>query len=309
MDFKYLEEITDFIFPFFKKIYDELLPIKHTGRKRIDAKKILLTVLFVLRTGCQWRMVPPCEKFAKGTTAHHNFQLWVEKGIIDKLYSSNSVFYEFCNGFQTSWQSVDCTKVQAPVRALKIGHEDTGANPTDRGFKGSKISLLVDKIGMPMSFVISGANVHDSILLEETLQEGSLLSLFRIDREHSVMHLCLDKGYDGQSSEVAGFMYGYKTHIRTRREEITEKQEGKRPKRWVCERTHVWVKAYRHIRTRYTKYSSNFRGLVALALSVILARRIKLENSAKDLFQKFEAINWETYFNWQEQQRQRRYCF
>lgn len=42
----------------------------------------------------------------------------------------------------------------------------TGPNPTDRGKAGSKIHLLTDRNGLPLSLGISGANMHDSQGLE-----------------------------------------------------------------------------------------------------------------------------------------------
>ena len=45
-----------------------------------------------------------------------------------------------------------------------------GPNPTDRGKAGSKRSLLVDGEGGPLSVVLAGANVHDTKLLEATLE-------------------------------------------------------------------------------------------------------------------------------------------
>lgn len=38
----------------------------------------------------------------------------------------------------------------------------TGPNPTDRGNKGSKIHLFVDRRGLPLSIGIPAANLHDS---------------------------------------------------------------------------------------------------------------------------------------------------
>ncbi len=37
----------------------------------------------------------------------------------------------------------------------------TGPNPTDRGKRGSKIHLIVDRKGLPLSVGISAANLHD----------------------------------------------------------------------------------------------------------------------------------------------------
>ncbi|GLW75514.1 hypothetical protein Kpho02_78110 [Kitasatospora phosalacinea] len=38
----------------------------------------------------------------------------------------------------------------------------TGPNPTDRGKNGSKIHLICDRNGLPISLAASGANLHDS---------------------------------------------------------------------------------------------------------------------------------------------------
>jgi hypothetical protein len=71
------------------------------------------------------------------------------------------------------------------------GHKKTGRNPTDRGKQGVKRSLLTDVNGLPLSCLISAANVHVINLVEETLdalQTG----------KHGVrLHLCLDNGYKG----------------------------------------------------------------------------------------------------------------
>lgn len=42
----------------------------------------------------------------------------------------------------------------------------TGPNPTDRGKSGSKVHLITDRNGVPLSLGISGANMHDSLGLE-----------------------------------------------------------------------------------------------------------------------------------------------
>lgn len=42
----------------------------------------------------------------------------------------------------------------------------TGPNPTDRGKLGSKIHLITDRNGLPLSLGVSGANMHDSLGLE-----------------------------------------------------------------------------------------------------------------------------------------------
>ena len=42
----------------------------------------------------------------------------------------------------------------------------TGPNPTDRGKNGSKIHLITDRNGLPLSLGTFGANLHDSLGLK-----------------------------------------------------------------------------------------------------------------------------------------------
>src|SRR5215210_5579798 len=49
------------------------------------------------------------------------------------------------------------------------GGDRTGPNPTDRAKQGTKRHLLTDGRGVPLSAVLSAANVHDKWSLAETL--------------------------------------------------------------------------------------------------------------------------------------------
>lgn len=45
----------------------------------------------------------------------------------------------------------------------------TGRNPTDRGKRGVKRSLMTDGNGLPLALVVAGANTHDIKLVADTL--------------------------------------------------------------------------------------------------------------------------------------------
>ncbi len=84
--------------------------------------------------------------------------------------------------------------MRVAVRRLRHGQgpfwgDSIGRNPTDRGKAGSKRSILVDRDGGLLSLVVAGANVHDTKLLDRTLN-GIVVE--RPDA--GTQHLCLDKG-------------------------------------------------------------------------------------------------------------------
>jgi IS5 family transposase len=49
------------------------------------------------------------------------------------------------------------------------GGSATGSNPTDRGKAGTKRHIITDAQGIPLAVRLTGANVHDSVLLEEVI--------------------------------------------------------------------------------------------------------------------------------------------
>ncbi len=67
-------------------IIEPLLPkperrFRHPGRKRIDARKTLRGVLFVLYTGVQWEFLPQELGFGSGPTCWRRPAEWQEAGV------------------------------------------------------------------------------------------------------------------------------------------------------------------------------------------------------------------------------------
>jgi hypothetical protein len=75
-----------------------------------------------------------------------------------------------------------------------------GKNPTDRGKKGCKESVLVDGDGGPLGAVIAAANVNDHLLLRETI--AAIVIERPEPTPEAPQHLCLDAGYDNATSRA-----------------------------------------------------------------------------------------------------------
>jgi len=72
-----------------------------------------------------------------------------------------------------------------------LGGKKTGKNPTDRGKKGTKKSMVTDGGGGPLGVVIAGANVLERKLLEAMI-EGIVVERPE-PTEDEPQHLSLDK--------------------------------------------------------------------------------------------------------------------
>ena len=156
----------------------------------------------------------------------------------------------------------------------------TGHNPTDRSKLGSKRHILVDKEGIPLSTIITSANTHDVTVAIDTVDSMVIKrrqSYKLIDRnKRKKQNLCLDKAYHSKEVEQEIIKRGYIPHIRHRREKEKQFKKKHPARRWVVERTNSWHNRFRKLFTRYEKKEENYLGLVQLANSLIVYRRLIL---------------------------------
>lgn len=124
-----------------------------------------------------------------------------------------------------------------------------------------------------MSVVVAAANVHDTKLLEPTL-DAIVVARPKVT-PRKPQHLCLDKGYDNPTGHAAAEHQDYQPHIRRIGEEKLDAQRRKRhpARRWVVERTLGWLSQCRAILVRYDKKAENYLGFLQLACGLIWYRR------------------------------------
>jgi len=151
----------------------------------------------------------------------------------------------------------------------------TGHNPTDRSKLGTKRHILTDKDGIPLSAIITSANTHDVTVAIDTVDSIVIKRPSSKPKHKQKQNLCLDKAYHSKEIEQEIIKRGYIPHIRYRREEQIFRRKH-HLRRWVVERTNSWHNRFRKLFTRYEKKDENYLGLVQLANSIIIYRRIVL---------------------------------
>lgn len=224
------------------------------GRPSVPFRTVLNGILYVLRTGCQWKAVPV--EFGSGSTCHKRFQEWVALGFFREGWRVLLHHYDELRGIQWTWQAVDSKSVPAP-----LGGEDTGPNPTDRGKAGSKRHHLVDQRGAPLSAIVTAANATDMKTNPRVLD--SIVVTRPRPTPQKPQHLCEDKGYDYPECREQARKRGYTAHIpQTGVNDTPPKKTHRHPaRRWVAERTHAWANCLRKLRIRWEKKTENWAAL------------------------------------------------
>lgn len=235
------------------------------GRPPCSDRAVMNAIWYVLWTGCQWKALHRTWFGVSASAAHARFQHWRRLGVFERIMRCLAKDYGKKRKVKWTWQSLDSKSCPAP-----LGGERTGRNPTDRGKQGSKLHLLVDKRGAPLSVVISGANRHD-----KTVAVDVLVAVI-VERPNSPQHLCADAAYDSADIRDFAVLSGYTPHIKANR------RRSKQPapqglggttypaRRWVVERTLSWLTKRRSVRTRWSKKVANWLAFVHLACAHIL---------------------------------------
>ncbi len=83
------------------------------GRPRMDDRKALNGIFYVLRTGCQWKALPRC--LGAPSTVHDRFQQWVEQGVFERMWELGLEQYAQEVGIDWQWMAMDGAIVKAPL--------------------------------------------------------------------------------------------------------------------------------------------------------------------------------------------------
>jgi IS5 family transposase len=118
--------------------------------------------------------------------------------------------------------------------ARKKGGDATGPNPTDKGKPGTKRHVVVDRRGIPLAILMSGANRHDSMLFEPLLAAIPPIKTLRGGRRKRPEKLHADKGYDIPRCRQHLHRRGIKCRIARKGIESSERLGRYR---WVVETT------------------------------------------------------------------------
>ena len=113
------------------------------GRKPIPYRRVFEGIVYVLRTGCQWKALPK-ERFGSPSSIHGYFTRWMKAGFFLSLWRAGLAEYDEMEGISWQWQSIDGAMIKAPM-----AQEEVGRNPTDRGKKRKQASYPCGRAWCP----------------------------------------------------------------------------------------------------------------------------------------------------------------
>src|SRR5918998_1676433 len=139
------------------KLIAPLLPAARAGGRprTTDLRAVLNAIFYLLRTGCQWRLLP--REFPAWGTVYHYFRTWKNSGVWTCMQRE---IYEQARAH--------AGRSECPSVVIMDGQsvKTTGRGGV-RGFdghkrvKGRKRHILVDTLGFPIANRVQPANMSD----------------------------------------------------------------------------------------------------------------------------------------------------
>lgn len=232
------------------------------GRPSSDLFQVVNGIFYLIRTGCQWRMIP--HSYGKWSTLYGYFNRWSALGLFEKIMKGLRQKERRRQGRKPdpSAGCVDSQSIRSRTQGLDVGIDG------GKRVKGRKRHVLVDSLGIPLEFEVTAANVSD--------REGlkTLLTHYFENGINRLRHLWVDGGYSGEVLEawVASLKKTFKIDL-----ELVEK-EGKGfnviKHRWVVERTWAWLANFRRNSRDYETLVRNSIAILQLSTIHLLIRRL-----------------------------------
>jgi putative transposase len=262
---------------------------KRRDRPRLHSpREILDAVFYVLKSGCQWRMLP--RDFPPWKTVFHYFRKWRLDGTWERMNRAmrRRLRKELGRDPEPSAGIVDAQS----VKTTGVGGEQRGFDGAKK-VRGRKRHILVNTEGLVVEARVYSAKVPDQDGIRRLLGPAW-------DRLPRLSHLWADAGYRGRGKQWAERELGVEVEVVNRtpkpppekvlriwaREWFREGRGmdlGKLPKRpaferlprrWVAERTFAWISHNRRMAKDNERLCSTSEAFIHAAMTRLMVRRL-----------------------------------
>jgi putative transposase len=241
-----------------------LLPQQANRARRTLCRRLILNaILYVNRTGCQWRALP--HDFPKWKTVYTIFWRWRRDGSWQRIHEALCRQVRKRSGKKPT-PSVAIVDSQS-IRTAEGGEErgyDAGKKIT-----GRKRHLAVDTLGLVWAVVVHGAYWQDHDGACFVFQKLRVFGRLRI--------LFADSAY-GRNGLPEWVKETFGWLLQTVLRPVGTKGFVVLPKRWIVERTFAWLARYRRHSRDYERCTESSETMIYLSMISLMARRLAPAN-------------------------------
>lgn len=264
-----------------------LSPIKNDFYKRntkYSIKDYIIGIIDVVKNNTSWNSY---NGLINGNTLRKKHNEWIKLGIYDHAYKNSLQKYLKTTKIteELKYQSIDSTFIEDINGSNYATYNFIYKRRKGESSKGIKVSSLVTTKGIPLSICVNQGHKYDSPLLPNVINNCVINCNTKKYSNHNrfKQYLLADSGYDSKNNHNILTKKGYTPIIIQNRKNIKNKkllrklnikQKNIYRKRIIIENYNSWIKKFTKIKSLYERDIESYRGLLLLAVSIIINRRI-----------------------------------
>lgn len=229
-----------------------------TRSRKYDLREIVNAILYLVKTGCQWRMLPL--DFPNWKLVYYYFSTWKRTALIEQLHEALVEKIRKTSGRKEE-PGVGIIDAQS-VKNTLVSSEAKGFDAAKK-VKGIKRHIIVDTLGLILAVVIQSACVQD--------RNGAVAVIEKLlESWKKIIKIFADGGYTGTLIEKVKQAFNITIEIIKRGEEQRFKVL---PKRWIVERTFAWLDTNRRNAKHYERLNDTAVTMIHLSAIPIMLNR------------------------------------
>jgi transposase len=244
-------------------------PAKYPRRQMLDA------CIYVLRSGCSWRMLP--KDFPPWAVVYRTFRRWLSQDLFEQMYDELRALYR-----SRERRNPDPTASVLDSQSVKTSPQG-GPKGYDGGKKvrGRKRHMVTDTLGLLVTVLVTAASVHDRDAAVPAMEQALL-------KVPGISKLYVDGGYSGKQVRELRTRFGLDVEVvrSPSNRNVTRWHDGQYalfkaeagfvplPKRWVVERTIGWTERPRRMNRDHDRSIAVSTGWIWLAEGRRLLRQL-----------------------------------
>lgn len=237
-------------------------------RPRIDDLVCLRGLLIRLVTGASWETIEFLMNYTvSDTTLRARRNEWIQAGVFDQLLEHALTAYDRIIGLDPTHVTIDGSDHFAPC-----GGEGTAPGPKTHGRLGWKWCAGVDADGIPLGWVLDGANRQDYRLLQPTLDE--ITTAHPVTARIGTLHLDRGFGYKSLPAQLESYPIHDVNVIPRSLPGQGRIQLVGFGRRWVAERTHSWFTNYGQLARNTDRRTAHRHAALCLATVLLITARL-----------------------------------
>ncbi len=236
------------------------LPKKRGKKRTVDLREVMNGILYISRTGCQWRNLP--HDFPPKSTVWDYFDRFKKDGTWPRIVDALRRKVRVAAGRDPEPRT-------ASIDSQTVATHHQGADSDidgGKGVKGRKRHIVVCSMGLLLAVAVTAANLHEGMQAPHVLGQLSEQTTSRLEKVYA------DNKYHCRAVWEWEGRPGVKYRI------VVVQREGSEfkilPSRWVVERSYAWMGWNRRLSKDYERTTSSSEAWCRISMIHLMLRRL-----------------------------------